>query len=272
MKVQYTTWSILEASMKIGVIDSGSGGLFVLRALTERFPNAEFVYLADGAYFPYSEKSAEQLIKRGELLAQQLSDAGCQLVVVACNTLTVTALASLRESFPQLPFVGTVPAVKQAAETLAEQSTVLVLATAATAASQYLRELLEPYLDTHQWHVIGTTELVTAIEKDGTELQLELLGQLLNRLPEPPTGVVLGCTHFSAVGEPLQQLLGSSLKIFEPHQGICNQVARLVSEMDVTTTNNSTTPQPITWLSTASDADLYRERFLLLAANKVDSN
>jgi glutamate racemase len=212
--------------MPIGVIDSGVGGFSILAHLEREFPEARFVYLSDTKNFPYSEKSVAKLQTLAEQHITLLQQLSCNPIVIACNTLTVSALAHLRETFPQNTFIGTVPAVKPASELLAPHSTVVVLATKNTAESEYLQNLIAPFRHTTNFKILGSTVLVEAIEdwdEDAITAELELL---LTPILEKETisGVVLGCTHFAFIQSYIEKLIPNEILFFEPSWGIIKQV------------------------------------------------
>src|SRR2546423_8686301 len=115
----------------IGVLDSGVGGLTVLRELLREVPGERFVYLGDTGNGPYGERSEPDIQARVLAGTRFLLERDAKLIVVACNAASISALAALRAAFPQTPFVGTVPAVKMAAvgptaSALGVPSTILV--------------------------------------------------------------------------------------------------------------------------------------------------
>jgi glutamate racemase len=217
--------------MPIGVLDSGVGGLSILAVLEKHFPNETFVYLSDQKNFPYSEKSAEVLQKLGEENVQKLLEYNCNPIVIACNTLSVTALAYLREQFPKISFVGTVPAVKMAAEQLPEGSHVVVLATKNTAESEYLQNLVEPYSNRTNFILLGSTKLVSAIENWDETAITEELHAVLHPIAKKIDGIVLGCTHFAFIETHIQSYLPYPVQFFEPSEGITKQVQRAIENI-----------------------------------------
>ena len=121
----------------IGVFDSGVGGFSVLRELKKSLPSASFVYYADTAHCPYGEKSPEYVLDRARTITEILLAHGAKVIVIACNTATSAAIATLRREY-SVPFVGMEPAVKPAAH-LTRTGVVGVLATAGTLhGSKYL--------------------------------------------------------------------------------------------------------------------------------------
>ena len=123
----------------IGIFDSGSGGLSVYRELVKVLPKERYVYFSDNAHCPYGEKTAEYIQDRARAITDILLGMGADIIVVACNTATAAAIATLRAEYPEVPFIGMEPAVKPAA--LGTKSGVIgVLATAGTLkGSKYLK-------------------------------------------------------------------------------------------------------------------------------------
>ena len=155
--------------MTIGVLDSGIGGTSILHGLEKALPQHRYIYQADPKHFPYSSKTQQYLQRVAADNVDKLISQGAQLIVIACNTLTVAALIYLRKKYPNVPFVGTVPAVKQASDVLKPDSTILILSTIHTAESQYLSDLIDQYSQGQQFICLGTTDLVQAVEDEDQE-------------------------------------------------------------------------------------------------------
>ena len=90
----------------IGIFDSGSGGLSVYREIVKLLPYERYVYFADNAHCPYGEKSAEYIRDRARTITDILLGMGADIIVVACNTATAAAIATLRAEYPEISFVG----------------------------------------------------------------------------------------------------------------------------------------------------------------------
>ncbi len=222
--------------MRVGVLDSGRGGMSVLAALEKHFPTFAFVYYADTENAPYSEKSVTFLEERARVLSRFLiKEKQCDVVIFACNTLTVTGLSAARAAFPGVPFIGTVPPVKLAADSLPQGSTLLVLATKNTVQSEYLQKLIADTAPAASFILEGSTTLVTAIEKNiPAEITAELVRILVPHKGKID-GVVIGCTHFSFVTAEITQLLGAHVGIFEPQDGIVRRLAALTQDAPTST-------------------------------------
>ena len=126
---------------RIGVFDSGVGGLSVLRALHRYLPRATLLYAADSGHAPYGERDAAYVIARSRAMTAHLLSQGAQLLVVACNTATAAAIDTLRADHPALPIVGVEPGIKPAIA-LTRNRRVGVMATHATLASERFRRLV----------------------------------------------------------------------------------------------------------------------------------
>ena len=164
--------SVQSHSACIGVFDSGVGGLSVLRALRGRLPGVPLRYLADSAHAPYGGREAAHIIGRSLALTQRLLEDGATLIVVACNTATVQAIAALRERWPALPFIGVEPGIKPAAAQT-RTGRIAVMATAATVASARVQRLVEQHAGDAEVLLQGCSGVVDVIERaDGDSAAL----------------------------------------------------------------------------------------------------
>ncbi|MGH6824058.1 MAG: aspartate/glutamate racemase family protein, partial [Methylocella sp.] len=135
----------MSRAPKILVFDSGLGGLTVRGELARLLPDAQIIYAADNAAFPYGELAEDALVARVMAVTDRLI-ALCRpdAVVIACNTASTLTLPHLRAKFPEVPFIGTVPAIKPAASQ-SRSGLISVLATPGTVARDYTRELVRTY-------------------------------------------------------------------------------------------------------------------------------
>lgn len=128
----------------IGIFDLGIGGLTVLRAIHQLMPDEPLLYLADQAHVPYGPRSLGEVRQFSEAITRYLLDQGARIIVVACNTASAAALKYLRQTFPEVPFVGMEPAVKPAAEHT-RSGVVGVLATPATFQGELYASVVERF-------------------------------------------------------------------------------------------------------------------------------
>lgn len=214
--------------MKIGVFDSGIGGMTILRAIQERLPGMEYKYIADSKHCPYGNKSEEELyrIVRGNV--ESLRDWGAKVIVIACNTATVKCISRLRRNYPELVFVGTEPAVKLALDSGA--SKILVLATSNTIRSERLRLLMRQNKESGQKvDFLACPGLAETIEKC-YDKDLEKISEKLEELlvyNDSYEVVVLGCTHYPLVSDLIQKYYPKA-RLIDGADGVARRVEEIV--------------------------------------------
>jgi glutamate racemase len=223
----------MAARTKVLVFDSGLGGLTVYRAVVAARPDADFIYVADDAGFPYGALAEPKLVGRvvdlfERLIALQRPD----LVVIACNTASTIVLPELRKRF-SVPFVGTVPAIKPAcASSLTRR--VSVLGTEATVAREYTRALIRDYAQDCKVTLVGSKQLAgyTEAELRGTPvtddaLRAEIAPCFVDDGQRTDT-VVLACTHYPLLLDRLQQLAPWPVNFVDPAPAIARRVVDLL--------------------------------------------
>ena len=147
------------------VFDSGLGGLTVFARIAEARPDLELVYAADDAFFPYGALGEAALVERvGAVMDDLIARTAPDVVVIACNTASTLVLPPLRAAYPQLPFVGTVPAIKPAAEA-SKSRMISVLATPGTVARDYTRALVRDFAAGCEVTLVGAPNLAGLAER-----------------------------------------------------------------------------------------------------------
>ena len=219
----------------IGIFDSGSGGLSVYRELVKVLPKERFVYYADNAHCPYGEKTAEYIQQRARFITDFLLSQGADIIVVACNTATAAAIATLRADYPNVPFVGMEPAVKPAA--LGTKTGVIgVLATAGTLkGSKYLktRGMYEDNVRIVEQVGQGFVELVESGILDGPQAEATVRASLQPLLEAGADIIVLGCTHYPFLRPVIERLAGPGVQVIDPAPAVARQTLRLLQERSV---------------------------------------
>jgi glutamate racemase len=218
------------------VFDSGVGGLSVLREVAALLPHVRLTYAADNAAFPYGLKTEDELVRRVSSVIRRLVDeTGPDIVVIACNTASTTALDAVRR-FLAIPVIGVVPAIKPAAAA-SRTRTIGLLGTRATVASSYTRTLVDRFADGCAVLTCGATELVEAAERklQGCAVDPELVSSVLARLFGQPGGdrldvVVLGCTHFPLLGPELARAAPQPVAWMDSGAAIARRVAALLGD------------------------------------------
>lgn len=251
--------------MRILLFDSGLGGLTVLRALHSSLPDAAYVYAADDAAFPYGDWAAEDLIWRIMSVMRQLVSAHApQLVVIACNTASTLALPHLRAAFP-IPFVGTVPAIKPAAERT-RSGLISVLATPGTVARDYTRDLIASFADHCAVTLVGSKKLARLAEDfmrgrdiDESAIREEIAPCFIEGRNDARTDeIVLACTHYPLLLEHFKRLAPWSVDWVDPAPAIARRAAQLARENSASDAG----PQPfqLTFTSGARPDSAFLER------------
>ncbi len=223
--------SIADASpVRIGVFDSGFGGLTVLRALLPRIPCAEFFYLGDTARLPYGSKSQATVARYAVESAQLLESWGAQYIVIACNTASALALDAIRAA-AYVPVLGVIETGADSAADVSVTRDVLVLATDATVqshayahacAARGLRNiekacpLLVPLIE-EGWIDHPVTRQVLHIYLDQALADARALGHT-------PDTVLLGCTHYPLVRPLLEAALPAGMTILNSAETTANRV------------------------------------------------
>ncbi|MDR3193601.1 MAG: glutamate racemase [Treponema sp.] len=214
-------------------LDSGIGGIPYCRHFCLRNPDENIVYLADRARFPYGKRSREELAAILHALAEELvSLMNPKIVVLACNTATVSAISSLREAFPGLPFVGTVPAIKPALSG-SRRGRVGVLGTGRTLADPYIADLAAKYGPGCEITGIAAPELVEFVEyrytAAGEEEKTQRVLPYLERFRAAGAdALVLGCTHFLHLLGEFRREAAPAITVYDSVEGISRRIESLL--------------------------------------------
>ena len=215
----------------IGVFDSGVGGLSVLKEIHAQLPNEDLIFLADQIHVPYGPRPLEEVRTYSEAISRFLLNQGVKLIVVACNTASAAALYHLRETFPNISFVGMEPAVKPAAEQT-QSGVVGVLATPATFQGELYASVLERFANGVKVLQNTCPGLVAQIEKgelDSPKTRSILKNALTPMLAEGIDRVVMGCTHYPFVIPLIREIVGPDVKVIDPAPAVGRQVARVLA-------------------------------------------
>ena len=207
-----------------------------MREIRKVLPSAHYIYYSDNAHCPYGEKSAEYIQDRARAITRLLLDKGAQAVVVACNTATGAAIATLRAEF-DIPFIGMEPAVKPAA--LGTKSGVIgVLATAGTLkASKYLntKGLYQHDVRIEEHVGEGFVQLVERLELDGPEVERVVRASLQPLLDAGADTIVLGCTHYPFLRPVIERIAGPGVRVIDPAHAVARQVLKILRERGIPT-------------------------------------
>lgn len=217
--------------MKIGIFDSGIGGLTVLKELRDALPEADYIYYADTCNVPYGTKTPEQVYGYVERVVQFMMTKNIDALVIACNTATSIAVKRLRASY-NIPIIGMEPAIKPALS-LDDSKKVIVFATELTLKEEKFNQLVQNIGGEDRVIPIPAPGLVEFAEKTivtGSDVT-EYINELLKNVAFAEVGaLVLGCTHFIYFRKALKELLPPSIKLMDGNRGTVLQVLRKLED------------------------------------------
>lgn len=217
------------------VFDSGLGGLSVLAEIERLRPDVEIVYAADDAAFPYGRLSEAELVARVEtVMARLIGETEPDIVVIACSTASTLALPPLRAAYPQLPFVGVVPAIKPAAAA-SRSGLISVLATRGTVARDYTHALVRDHAGACEVTLVGSPMLAIIAERvmreervADTEIEREIAPCFVERDGRRTDQVALACTHFPLILDRLVRLAPWPVGFVDPAPAIARRLDALL--------------------------------------------
>jgi glutamate racemase len=211
---------------KIGVFDSGVGGQSVINAIKKELPELEIVYKDDKKHLPYGSKTVEEIHQFVRPIFKEFIEDGCQVIVIACNTVTTNLISQLREEF-SVPMIGMEPAVKPAAEAT-KTKIIAVCATPRTLASERYKWLKEQY-------AAG----IKVLEPDCSDWALMIENNQIDRnkiastveevITDGADQIVLGCTHYHWIEDEIKQLAKRRAEVIQPEKPVINQLKRVLA-------------------------------------------
>lgn len=214
--------------MKIGVFDSGIGGLAVARRLGELLPDAEIISVNDHAHVPYGTRPMNEIINLTTAAVRPLIDQKCDAIVIACNTATTIAITDLRATYPTMNFVGIEPMVKPA--TLTTTSNVIaVLATPATLKSKPYATLKGRWADGIAIIEPDCSTWATAIEA-GSSDDVPIEDTVHSLVDQGVDVIVLACTHYHWLKDRAELAAAGKAVILEPTDAISSRLLSLISK------------------------------------------
>lgn len=219
----------MQSPVAIGVFDSGVGGLSVLHHIRQVLPHERLIYIADSGHVPYGDKPADYIEQRSHTLARFLIEQGADAIVIACNTATAAAIASLRDRF-SIPIVGMEPAVKPAVAAT-RSGVVGVLATIGTLESARFAALLEKYAGEVEIITQGCPGLVEQVETG--ELNSARTRELIVRYTAPllergADTLILGCTHYPFLAPLIREVAGANITLVDTGAAVARQLQKRI--------------------------------------------
>jgi len=256
--------------LRIGVFDSGLGGLTVVKALSQVIQNTQIFYVADTKHAPYGEKTPKQILQYSLDLTQYLLDTHqIDILIIACNTATSAAIKVLRERYPSLIIIGTEPGIKPAMEHTVTGK-IGILATPATLRGdkyQSLANALASQKDVTLFEQ-ACPGLVEQIEKGeiSTEETKLLLEQWVLPMKENDVDtIVLGCTHYPLVGETISEIMLCDVKLIDTGAAIARRVLDLALQ-------RGHVNQGTCCISVESSGEIYKEIIFTIFEEELEVN
>ncbi len=214
--------------MKIGVFDSGIGGQSVANAITQALPDMQVIFKYDTEHFPYSQRSPDELVGFVLPILQDLVTAGCDVIVIACNTVSTTIINTLRDALV-VPLIAIEPMIKPAAG-LTKSKVIAVCATPTTLASEryawlknayaYGLTVLEP--DCSDWSYL--------IEHNQLD-EAKIATRLNEALDQGADVIVLGCTHYHWIEDEVKTIAAGRAQVIQPEAAIVAQLRRVIASI-----------------------------------------
>ena len=217
--------------MKIGIFDSGIGGLSVLASASEKI-SADFVYYADTDNVPYGEKKKDEIVEYSFKAISFLIEKGVDAIVVACNTATSAGIGAFRERY-SLPIIGMEPAVKRARDLYGDRGKIIVSATDFTIRGGKLSRLISSLGVEDKVSLLPLSGLVRFAEIgdfESDEVHEYLKNALSGQDIEKSGSFVLGCTHFIFYKGLIRSILPSHIEIVDGNEGTVNQLIRRINK------------------------------------------
>jgi glutamate racemase len=222
-------------------LDSGTGGIPYMLELKKKSPDSACVYLGDTLNFPYGQKSPECVTMcASSSIKKIMAKFSPRIIVIACNTISVTSLNDLRRMFPQTPIVGTVPAIKLGAK-VTRNKKIGLLATNATVNNDYSKNLAKEFASECEIFSRGDPELISFIEHDlftATKSERE-------KAVKPACDffcakgcdtIVLGCTHFTHVADDVKKVFAAENKneifVVDSRDGVSNHALEILKKTE----------------------------------------
>lgn len=264
----------MKKSVDFAFLDSGTGGIPYMLLLKEKSPERRCVYLGDTVHFPYGEKSFEEIVSCSSHAISQIIDRwNPRAVIIACNTISVTALDELRKLYPDLPIIGTVPAIKLAAKVSLNKK-IGFLATNASVNHPYSQKLIEDFASDCQVLKRGDPDLIDFIEhKLFTATREEKMAAVMPAVDYFNScgcdTIILGCTHFTHMAREIDEAFASKSwrKVFvvDSRDGVSNHALDVIKTAPEKP-DSENLPEDMTFFVTSLNGDDEKKEYETLCS------
>ncbi|HEY5550133.1 MAG TPA: glutamate racemase [Candidatus Saccharimonadales bacterium] len=213
---------------KIGVFDSGVGGLSVVNAIKKELPELEIIYKEDREHVPYGTRNIDEIYGFVKPIFQEFINERCQVVVVACNTVTTNLISRLRDEF-SVPMVGMEPMVKPAA-VASKTGVITVCATPRTLESQRYHWLKEQFAKNVKVLEPDCSDWAYMVEHNRVNRQ-KIAKIVEGSITQGADQIVLGCTHYHWIEELIKQMVNDRAQIIQPEGPVIKQLKRVLGQL-----------------------------------------
>ncbi|WP_335982314.1 glutamate racemase [Fusobacterium polymorphum] len=222
-----------KKNCKIGVFDSGLGGVTVLKSLLKDLPYEEYIYYGDSGNAPYgSGKTKEEIQNLCAKIMDFLIENNCKVVVIACNTATVAALEYLKEKY-SIPIIGIIDSGAKIAVQNSSLKKVAVFSTEFTANSNAYKNTIQKYDRDFEVIQVACIEFCPMIEKgwETYDNNQEILEKYINKIPNDVDALVLGCTHYPIIEDYIKKKFNKI--ILDPAVGLSFELKKLLKNLNI---------------------------------------
>lgn len=220
---------------KIGIFDSGIGGVTVLKEIIKILPNENYIYFSDSKNNPYGDKSDEEIFNICDNIVKNFIEQNCKAIVIACNTASAKAAEGLRKKYQQTPIIAIEPAYKMVHD-FAYDKTTLVMATKGTIESEKFHKLYDTY-NNHHTYLLACTGLADIIEEGNEKKIKEYLKNNILQYKGKVHNVVLGCTHYPLIQSEIKKVLGD-IEFFNGAPNLAKHLKDVLEENNLISSSN----------------------------------
>lgn len=214
--------------MKIGVFDSGKGGLSFVRAIKKALPNDEVIFASDIDHLPYGTKSPKEIFTYVLPILKDLEHQGCKVIVVACNTVSTTLINKLRPEV-NVPLIAVEPMVKTASN-ITKSGIAAVCATPTTLKSDRYNQLKKLYANNLSVLEPDCSTWADMIEDNNVDRKV-IQKEIDEVIDQGADVIVLGCTHYHWIEQLIKDITLNKAKVIQPEPAVINQLKRVLSQL-----------------------------------------
>lgn len=254
----------MEKENKIGIFDSGIGGVTVLKELLKVLPKEEYLYYSDSIHNPYGDRTDQEIFEFCEKIVQFFLKEKCKTIVIACNTASAKAAKRLRELYPNLVIVAIEPAYKMVHD-YAYEDTTLVMATRGTIKSEKFNLLYHKY-NNYRTYLLPCQGLADLIEQNNLPEIEKYLKKRIGIYKGKVKNIVLGCTHYPLIKKQIEEAVGE-VKFFDGSHRLAIHLKERLEEKNLL--NCSEKLQRITFIDSSNSSEKEKRFYQIIEQEEV---